>query len=175
MCEPATIAMASLALSAASTGASLYAQNRTATAQTKNNERQAGAALQAQNANIAAVDTQQGQQAEATAEHIAANNTAGAKAAATARVSAGEAGVSGRSVDSMLRDLAGLNSADNANATTQYLRGDAAVQAQKTNITNRTNSTINSLKTPTSPDYIGAGLRIGSAAVDYNRATTIKK
>lgn len=171
MCEPATIAMVGLAISAASTAASVVAQNKAADAQTTANKRKAEAATQAGNANAAALDTEQQQQAQATSEQVASNNTAGSQAMATNIVAGGEAGVSGRSVNSLLRNLAGLNSADNANATTQYLRGDASIQARKVNINHQTNSVINTLQSAPGADYIGAGLRIGSAAVDYRKAT----
>lgn len=164
MCEPTTIALAITAVSAV---ASLEAQDSAVNAQSEANKRAAESANQANNANQAALTNEQNQQAEATAEQIAANNKGGAKAIAAAKVSAGEAGVSGTSVDSLLRELAGMNSADNANATSQYLRGDANLQARRTNSYNSANSVINNLKSAPAPDYLGAALKIGQAGVNY--------
>lgn len=160
------IAEAGLAIAALSAAASVSAQEKSAGAQTESNKRNAEAATQANNANQAAITTEQQQQSEMTAEQIAANNKSGAKALAANRVSAGEAGVAGRSVDSMLREIAGLNATDNANATAQYLRGDAGVQAKRINNTNSTNSIINNLKTPAGPDYLSAGLKIAGAGMN---------
>jgi hypothetical protein len=174
MCGPAAIPMIQLAVTVAAAAAAANAQNESKKATERTNKQRAEAATQANNADNAALRVEQNQQAEGTAEQIAANNTAGAQAAATNRVAGGEAGVSGRSVDSLLRNLAGLNSADNANATTQYLRSDATFQARRTNSLNNANSTINTLQTPQNADYLGAGLRIAGAAVDYNKATTKK-
>jgi hypothetical protein len=168
------IEAATLAITAVSAAASIDSQNKNASAQTAANKRNAEAAAQANNANQAGITVEQQQQSETVSEQIAANNKAGAKAVASNRVSAGEAGVSGRSVDSLLRELSGMNAADNANATAQYMRGDAGVQARRINTTNNANSVINNLKTPNSPDYIGGALKIGSAGLDYHKAKTPK-
>jgi hypothetical protein len=161
------MAVASLAITAIGTGASIDAQKKNADAQTKANKRNAEAAQVANNAEQAAINNEQQQQAEVTGETINANNKAGLKAMSSSVTSAGEAGVSGRSVDFALRELAGLNATDNLNASTQYLRGDAGMEARRTNSTNGANSVINNLKTPDAPDYLGAALKIGSAAITY--------
>lgn len=165
MCEPATIAMAAFALTAASTGASLYAQNQQAKAQESANRTQYENSMTAYRANLANTEATRNQLQQDVTEQVNMNNRAGRKAAATATTAAGESGVSGTSVDALLRDLRGQAGQDNANAETNYLRQDAALNAKRENIFNGTASDINSLRTPTMPDYLGATLRLGSAGL----------
>ena len=102
------------------------------------------------------------------------NNAAARRDISRATVSAGESGISGLSVDSLLAELGGAAGSANTSAEVNYLRKDAALEQDRSNIyTTKTNnwaqtaSAINSLKTPTQPDYIGAGLRIANAGVTY--------
>lgn len=172
MCEPATIAM--IALSVASTGATLYGQKQVEKQQDQANKTQYENDMTAYRANLANIEVTRGQLQQDASQKTNENNAASRAAQATARTSAGEAGVAGLSVDALLRDLAGEAGYDNTNVEENYLRQNAGLNSQRENAYNTTASRINSLKTPTAPDYIGAGLKIAGAGLDgYN--TTQKK
>ena len=181
MCEPTTLVAASLALTAASTAATVYSQQQAADAQAATNQRQYDNQMAAYNANIAQSNTdlanlnrlKQQEAEDASAKKIGVNAEA-RRDMAKATVASGEAGVSGLSVDSLLAELGGKAGNANTNIETNYLRRDNALEMDRSNIyTTKTNnwaqtaSAINSLKTPTQPDYIGAGLRIAGAGVQY--------
>ena len=181
MCEPTTLVAASLALTAASTAATVYSQQQAADAQAATNQRQYDNQMAAYNANIAQSNTdlanlnrlKQQEAEDASAKKIGVNAEA-RRDMAKATVASGEAGVSGLSVDALLAELGGAAGNANTNIETNYLRRDNALEMDRSNIyTTKTNnwaqtaSAINSLKTPTQPDYIGAGLRIAGAGVTY--------
>lgn len=174
MCEPTTIAAATLALSAASTAATVYSQGQAANAQAAANQRNYDAQMVAYNANIANANLTKQQLAASTSQKMIENNAQARRDMAKATVSAGEAGVSGLSVDSLLAELGGRAGTANSNAEVNYLNQDRAIEMDKMNAWAGTSSAINSLKTPTQPDYIGAGLRIAGAYTDYRGATLPK-
>ena len=179
MCEPTTIAIAGLALSAASTGAGLYAQNQQMKAQSRANQQQYENSMTAYRANLANVEVTRNQMAADASQKVNENNAASSAAQATAMVSAGEAGVAGLSVDALLRDLAGEAGYDNTNVEENYLRQNTALNSKRENLFNDTTSTINMLPAPQAPDYLGAAFRIGQAGMtaygQYQRADAIKR
>lgn len=167
MCEPTTIAAATLALSAASAGASVYAQNQNAKAVTASNQRNYDNQMIAYNANIANANLQKTQEAENASARMIENNSTARRDQAKAVVSSGENGVSGLSVDGLLAELGGRAGMANSNIQTMYERRDRAIEADRMNAWAGTASNINSMKTPMGADYIGAGLKIASAANDF--------
>lgn len=181
MCEPTTLVAASLALTAASTAATVYSQQQAADAQAATNQRQYDNQMIAYNANIAQSNTDlanlnrlKQQEAEDLSAKKIVNNANARRDISRATVSAGESGISGLSVDSLLAELGGAAGSANTSAEVNYLRKDSALEQDRSNIyTTKTNnwaqtaSAINSLKTPTQPDYIGAGLRIAGAGIQY--------
>jgi hypothetical protein len=175
MCEPTTIAAAALAMSVASTAASVYAQQQQADAQSKTNQRQYDAQMVAYNANQANANIQKTQEATATSQKMIDNNAQARRDMAKATVASGEAGVSGVSVDALLAELGGRAGQANANAEVNYLNRDRAIEMDRMNSWAGTASAINSLKTPVEPDYIGAGLKIADSGLSYqNRMNNIK-
>ncbi len=109
MCEMMTIAtVAGLVIAAGSTAYTYYENDKAVEAQNEFNEKQAqeGAALANEafknQANQVNLRTQQ--EREAAAQELTLNAKKAAEARATARVSAGEAGVSGVSVDHLIMD-----------------------------------------------------------------------
>ena len=175
MCEPTTIAMATLAIAAASAAASVDAQNKSASAQSKANQQNYDAQMMAYNANQANANMMKTQEATATSQKIIENNAQGRRDMAKATVAAGEAGVSGVSVDALLAELGGNAGRANANAEVNYLNRDRAIEMDRMNSWSGTASAINSLKTPVGADYIGAGLKIADAGLSYgNRMNNIK-
>lgn len=166
MCTPLALMGVGLAISTLSTGASLFAQSQQASAQADAAEVQQKNIITSRNANLANIENQR-QQVEADArEQVNQNTIAGRAAMATARVSAGESGVSGLSVDALLRDLGGAVGRDNAAVSTNLGRQEQALNAQMTNTYISSNSQLNSIQTPTQPNYLGAALKIGQAGLD---------
>lgn len=166
MCEPTTIAMVGLALTAASTYAQVDAQKKQMHATERANEAQYQGAMTAYRGNLANIEVTRGQMAADATQKTNENNAASRAAQATALTSAGENGVSGLSVGALLRDLAGQAGYDNTNVETQYLRQNEALNVKRENAFNMTSSEINSLKTPAAPDYAGAALRLGQAGTN---------
>lgn len=181
MCDPVTLTATTLALTAASTAATVYSQQQAADAQAESNQRQYENQMTAYKANLAQSNVdlanlnrlKQQEAEDASAKKITANAET-RRDMAKATVASGEAGVSGLSVDALLAELGGKGGTANTNIETNYLRKDMALEQDRANIyTSKTNnwaqtaSAINSLKTPVQPDYIGAGLRIAGAGVQY--------
>lgn len=161
-----TIALAGLAIAAVSTAASVSAQQRQMNYQEDLNQRQADNIETARRANLANIEVQRQQALADTREQMTKNTVAGRAASATASVAAGESGVTGTSVDALLRELQGKAAWDNMTAETNYLRQDTALNAQRENVNTNSNSQLNSLTTPASPDYLGAGVRFGQSALN---------
>lgn len=175
MCEPTTLAAAALAVSAASTAASVYSQQQAANAHSKANQQAYDSQMIAYNANIANANLMKTQEAENLSQKKIANNAQARRDMAKGTVSAGESGVGGVSVDALLAELGGAAGQANASAEQNYLRRDRAIEMDRMNAWAGTASAINSLKTPQEPDYIGAGLRIAEAGIGYqNRMNNIK-
>jgi len=101
MCTP----LAAVAIGAAQTATSIIGQRKQAEMQ---QQAQATASVQERQrylAEVSAMRTQQQQEMVARAQRIQEANRKAMEARATARVSAGESGVSGLSVDALLGDL----------------------------------------------------------------------
>ena len=163
MCGPAAIPIAMLAITAVSTVASIAAQQQQYSAQQDFNQRQYDSSMTAYRHNLANLEVQRNQARDDATEQVQQNSLAAMRAQATARVAAGEAGVSGLSVDALLRDLAGQAAYDNTSVEENYLRQDRAINAKREQVYGDTVSQINQLRPAMSPDYLGAGLRIGQA------------
>jgi len=164
MCEPTT---AMLVLTAASTAMSVNAQQEQASAQEAANQRQYQNSMKAMAANVNQTNAEHMQQREAAIQKLDENNMNARAARSTAQVSAGENGISGMSVDALLSDLGNRQQRFNSSVTTNYQNAEMAINNQRENIGIDAASQINSLKTPSMPDYAGAALRIGTAAYDY--------
>jgi hypothetical protein len=172
MCDPVT---ATLVITAASAASSVYAQDQAAKAQSKANTQTYNSQMQAYNTNIANANLMKSQESDNLAVTKMENNTKARRDEAKATVAAGEAGVSGLSVGGLLAELRGSAGSANMTAETNYLRRDAAIEMDRQNAWASTASSINSLKTPQQPDYIGAGLKIAQAGVDYRVNSQPKK
>lgn len=162
MCEPTTLAV----LSIASTAASVYAQDQGAKAQTRSNQQNYDNQMTALRTNYANTNISKQQEAENLAGQKNANNILAQKDMARARVSAGESGVTGLSVDALLQDLGSSTGNANVNAEVNYLRRDRALEADKSNAWAGTATQIGNLKTPQGADYLGAAVKIGNTYSD---------
>nr|WEM05537.1 internal virion protein [Ralstonia phage BOESR1] len=171
MCGPAVIPLATLAITAVSSVATVIGQqsqaNRAADAQNQYNRTMEQNAIASRNANLANLEVERNTALADTREQIQANTMAARKAQATALTSAGESGVSGLSVDGLLRELGGMAGTDNATATTNYLRQDAQINIRRENTQNSYESGLNSIRQSQiqAPDYLGAALKIGQGAL----------
>lgn len=159
MCEPMTI----LAIGSAVTG--LIAQDQAASAQDSANGRQTANALDARSQNANQVGLARMQASEQAGQKINTNNMAmrDAQAATVAR-----AGPTGLSVDSLLANLGTRGASYNQSVNENLDRTNMSLDNQLQNVNNSATSTINSLKAPVPVDYLGAALKIGTAAYAYN-------
>jgi hypothetical protein len=162
-------------LSVASTVAGVEGQRQQAKAQNAYNNQQAKNAMEAYKANIAQTNLKQSQEHAAATQKINENNRAAEAAKATALVSAGESGISGLSVDALLANLSGEQARYNESVNQNYQNASMAIDNQRTNAQVEAASQINSLKTPQSPDYLGAALRIGQSTYDYKNPRVDKR
>jgi hypothetical protein len=158
MCDPATaIAATSLALGAGSAIASAKAQDKLA----KTN---AADAIRARNEDFRALGLQEQQTQDATQASIMTAHRTALNADAVARLSAGEAGVAGASVQAILGDI----SAQESEFTTQAQRNETAtitqLQQEKRGAAAGAQSRINAVQ-PSNP--LAVGLTIGAGALDF--------
>lgn len=178
MCDPVTLAVTALALTTLSAGASVYGQQQQKKMQEEANQKQHDSSMTAYRHNLANIEVQRNQMAADATQQVNGNNAASRAAQGHAQVAAGEAGVSGLSVDALLQDIAAEAGFDNTSVEENYLRNNTALNARRENVFNSTVSDINSLKPSMSPDYLGAGLRIAQAGTSsygqVKRADAIK-
>lgn len=168
MLATSTALMIATAASIASAASAAYGQKIQADAQSKANQAQYNNTMMAYRANVDQTNLAQQQEHEAAVQKLEQNNMAARAAMSKSVVGAGESGISGLSVDSLLGDLAGKQSQYNSSVLTNYDRSQAAINNQRTNVYANAASTINSLVTPAQPDYLGAGLKIANSVANYN-------
>jgi hypothetical protein len=167
MCIPAAaLTFGSLALGAIGQVANYSAAQSAAAQQEAYNQ----TATEAANRQFIDQSTQeairQGQEQEATAQRVFATNTQLAQRLATARVAAGEAGVSGLSVDALMGDL--YRQAGRVNQATErnlQFTQQANTARQKGYLAQRDN-TINGLPVAKRPGFGQLALGIAGAAGD---------
>lgn len=173
---------ASMAIAAATTAAQYASQQQQASAQSQYQQQMAdeNAKQMEQNAKLAResyylstarLDQQDMQKDAAHSQDMLANQIAGAKARATARVSAGEAGVSGLSVDSLVADFHRQEAMYRSSAENNRENERAQVQMEKQGLRAQADGRIQSVRPyvrdPISrPDFLGAALRVGAGGMD---------
>lgn len=173
MCNVVTILAATAAITGvASAGMSYIQAQQTANVQEKVYQQQytqnAQSAQKAAVQNYAAIDQRIVQEQTAASKEVEQSVIEARKAAATTRVAAGEAGISGLSVDALLGDIYGASArhADEVNQQTEWTVQQ--LQREKEGIASNTQDRINSVQSPviSRPNFLDLGLRIGSTAVD---------
>lgn len=164
MCEPTTI-MAGLAIASAAAG--VMADKSASNAQKASNRAQYNNAVIARNENIAQTNLQASQETEAAGQKIAENNREARKALSTMTVSAGESGIAGLSVDSLLADIGASQGRYNMGVQTNLDNAISAINSERTNANISANNVIASLTPPKQPNYLGAALQIGSAGAGW--------
>ena len=110
---------ASALMSVASAGLQIQGQRQQAKTQAKVQKNASAVERQRCLNEVSSLRTQQGQEQVAAAQKLQANKTRAREARATARVSAGEAGVAGLSVDALMNDLTRKEAMYNNSVNTQ--------------------------------------------------------
>ena len=163
----------SAGLGAASAGSSIYGQRQQAKTQAKVQANASAAERERYLREVSSMRVQQGQEEVAAAQRVNESARKAREARATARVSAGEAGVAGLSVDALISDLT-REEANYNFATQQQLQmsdvnrtlqlGDAGLGF--------TNNMLRINKPIEKPDYLGAaisGAQTGLSTYDVTK------
>ena len=116
MCD---IVTASIVMGVASSGLQIQGQRQQAKIQRKVQENASKVERQRYLNEVSSLRTQQAQEQVAAAQKLQANKTRAREARETARVSAGEAGVAGLSVDALMNDLTRKEAMYNNSVNTQ--------------------------------------------------------
>ena len=165
MCNPALLAGSSLAIGAAGAVSKYAAAQVDAAAQATANTQQAYNAEVARNQKWDAINTRQIQEGDAAQQALFDNSIRALKAADSAQVAGGEAGVAGNSVESVARDFyrqqgrIDATTIRNTDMRVDQLQ-DEKKQAEAERIGRSTFAPIRR------PSMLGLGLEIGGAAVN---------
>lgn len=168
MCELMTIMTIA---SVASSVGGVISQNQAASAQSDANQRQYENTMRAYRENVNQTNLMAQQEREGALQSVEANSLKARAAESTATVAAGENGISGLSVDSLLGDINAKQGRYDSSIQTNLDRSEGAIRNQRENVYANAASQINSLQTPAAPDYLGAGLKILSTGYSYGKAT----
>lgn len=173
MCEPVTIGALTITAgqmaagaAALSAGAALYGQSQSAKATNAANENQRVAVHAAAIENYAQANREGIEDRENQTVQLSSIDREQVSRLATARVSAGAAGIGGASVDALMLDLAGKGLEASTTSEMNYARQSAARQDQLAGIgTNQRSQLagIRDVRGPGALEYLGAGLQVGNS------------
>jgi hypothetical protein len=172
MCDAVS---AGLAISALAAGASVAQQDAAASAQTKSNNQQRENAIKARNENLSQIELQKQQATTQAGQKTFENNLQAQKAEATTKVSAGENGISGLSVDYLLGEIDANRGRYNTSVEANLKDNVVGFDLQRNNVQTGAVNSVSQLKTPQAPDYIGAALRIGNGYANYTHQNEMKE
>ena len=160
MCDIITPAvMLAVGMSAASAGAQVHGQRQQAKTQAKVQKNASEAERQRYLQEVSSMRVQQGQEEVAAAQRVNESARKAREARATARVSAGEAGVEGLSVDALINDLTREEANYNFATQQQLQMNDVGRSMQLENAgLGFTNNMLRINKPIEKPDYLGAAL-----------------
>ena len=181
MCEPTTIAMASLALSAASTAVSYQQQAGQAKVQNQIHQNNQALALQSRNQSFADLSARQQQEAQAAAQQINQQNREALQTAASVQVQMGESGVAGFSMNNIMRDIYGQSARNISTIENNRDWTLGQLEREKDGLQASYKGQANSTSGAMRPSLLAAGLQIGDAALSsygtYKKlsATTTKR
>jgi hypothetical protein len=167
MCGPAVVG---LAIAAASAAASVAQQGKNVSYQNKVNDQQRENSIEARNQNLSQIEVAKQQATTQAGQKVFENDLAAQKALSTARVSAGENGVSGLSVDSLLAEIDATRERYNDSVKSNLTDKVVGFDLQRENVQTGAVNSVSSLKIPQAPDYLGAALKIGGAYMNYDKA-----
>ena len=170
MCEPTTIA---LALGAASAGTTIIGQQQQAKTQAEAQRRASAAERQRYLHEVSSMRVQQQQEQVAAAQKLSESARKAMEARATARVSAGESGVAGLSVDALINDLTRKEAEYSFNVQEQTRMSDVNRQLQLRDAgLGFTNNMLRINKPIEQPNYLGAAL--GGAQTGLSTYSALK-
>ena len=149
----------STTMGVASAGAQMYGQRQQAKTQAKVQKNASAAERQRYLQEVSSMRVQQGQEEVAAAQRIQESTRKAREARATARVSAGEAGVAGLSVDALINDLTREEANYNFATQQQLQMNDVGRSMQLENAgLGFTNNMLRINKPIEKPDYLGAAI-----------------
>ena len=149
----------SLALGAAQAGMQIQGQRQQAKTQAEVQRRASAAERQRYLHEVSSMRIQQGQEQVAAAQKMSESARKAMEARATARVSAGEAGVAGLSVDALINDLTRQEAEYSFNVQKQAQMSDVNRQLQLRDAgLGFTNNMLRINKPIEQPNYLGAAL-----------------
>jgi hypothetical protein len=176
------IAIAGVAVSAASAGAGLYMQSEQAAEQSDYQRRLMQAreseiaenyrlSLESMNVQNRALQERSVQEGEAASMEQQRNAREAAKAVSTARVAAGEGGVSGRSVNALMSDFIAQEARyrESLNTNLDFARDSIDYEMESNKLIAQGRSSAIKLYQPAKidqPSYLGAALKIGGAGME---------
>lgn len=170
-----SIALATLAVTAASTAVGYQSSVNSAKAQASANAASLKSLTASNALNSAQTDLNTQQERAAISAQMQENALNATKARAKATVAAGEAGVMGNSIDAQMRNYFFQELSANQTLQTNYDNLVAQNTLAKQGQTASTQNQINSLPSVTQPSFLDAGLRIASAGLktyeDYKKTT----
>jgi len=165
-----TAAKASLALGTAQAGMSIVGQRQAAKAQEKAQRNASIAEQQRYLQEVSASRLKERQEKVAAAQRIQQSSIKAREARATARVSAGEAGVAGLSVDALINDMTRKEAQYNFSVQQQMQFAGMARDMGLSDSANRSRMNLLSINKPIQqPNYLGAilsGAQTGLGAYD---------
>jgi len=171
MCDPVTLT--ALALGAASAGSQVVGQRQMAKTQAKVQANASAAERQRYLQEVSSMRVQQGQEEVAAAQRVNESARKAREARATARVSAGEAGVAGLSVDALINDLTKQEAEFNFATQQQLQMNDVGRSMQLENAgLSFTNNMLRINRPIEKPNYLGA--TISGAQTGLSTYSTLK-
>jgi hypothetical protein len=169
MCDPVTIAAIGLGVSTASTGLGFLGSQQAAQSQTAANQSAADSARQSAILQHQTINTRVGQEREAAS--IASQSATRSQRAAQSRAftAAGEGGVTGNSVNTLISDIGRSFGRDRTIIGRDLRNTENQLGLQARGVTAGAQSRINQLPRPNYPSVFGTGLQlIGGGASAYN-------
>lgn len=165
MCDPMTLAIASFGIGAAQSIASYGQQKQQAERQNQYYQDNAAAANKALVNTYAGQQNQQLQERNASSQKLFEGQIKAAEGRATAVTSAGEAGVSGLSVDALLGDFYARESRNKDAIDSNYQMTRDGIRANMEGAQAQGQSRINSVQQAVAPSFGDALLRIAGSGV----------
>lgn len=162
MSVPGALFAIKAATQVATAAVTVMSQAGAAEAQEEMNAREEASIREANQLNYDQLALMHEQQREQAEQALMENDTEALKATERAQAAAGEAGVTGLSVDALLADMYGRQ-ARYTDSVEQNLKGaQTQIEFEKRNAQVTSQSQLNSLPVPDQPDYFGAALRAGN-------------
>jgi hypothetical protein len=168
-----TLAVSTFMVGAAKSGADFIGSSQQATAQENLYNANRTNALSAGSNEYNQIALRRIQEQDATGEKTFDNMLDTRARAAHATVAAGEAGISGLSVDSLVNDIYGAGGRTNDRIKENSEMSLQQLNTEELGVTARTNDRINSVKHGVQPSLLGLAINLGSTGL--NAATGYKK